>query len=70
MLNRAMYGTKDAALCIDLCCERTMEKLDYNIGVFNPCLSNILSKTSVYSDTATILRHLQHGLSSLNSRKS
>ena len=34
MLNRAMYGTQ----CFDSCCERTMEKLDYNIGVFNPCL--------------------------------
>ena len=38
MLNRALYGTKDAAQCFDLYCERTMEKLDYNIGVFNPCL--------------------------------
>ena len=40
MLNRAMYGTKDAAQCFDSYCERTMEKLDYNIGVFNPCLYN------------------------------
>ena len=38
MLNGAMYGTKDAAQCFDLHCERTVEKLDYNIGVFNPCL--------------------------------
>ena len=38
MLNRAMHGTKDAAQCFDSYCERTMEKLDYNIGVFNPCL--------------------------------
>ena len=38
MLNRAMYGRKDAAQCFDSYCERTMEKLDYNIGVFNPCL--------------------------------
>ena len=38
MLNRATYGTKDAAPCFDSYCERTMEKLDYNIGVFNPCL--------------------------------
>ena len=38
MLNRAMYGTKDAAQCFDSYCERTMEKLDYSIGVFNPCL--------------------------------
>ena len=38
MLNRAMYGTKDAAQCFDLYCDRTMEKLDYNIGVSNPCL--------------------------------
>ena len=38
MLNRAMYGTKDAAQCFDLYCERTNEKLDYNIGVFNQFL--------------------------------
>ena len=38
MLNRAMHGTKDAAQCFDLYCERTMEKLDYKIGVFNPRL--------------------------------
>ena len=38
VLNRATYGTKDAAPCFDSYCERTMEKLDYNIGVFNPCL--------------------------------
>ena len=38
MLNRAMYGTKDAAQCFDSYSERTMEKLDYNIRVFNPCL--------------------------------
>ena len=31
------YGTKDAAQGFDLYFERTMEKLDYNIGVFNPC---------------------------------
>ena len=37
MLNRAMYGTKDAVQCFDSYFERTMEKLDYNIGVFNPC---------------------------------
>ena len=36
MLNRAMYGTKDAAQCFDSYCERTMENLDYHIGVFNP----------------------------------
>ena len=38
MLTRAMYGTKDAAQRFDLYCERTMEKLDDRIGVFNPCL--------------------------------
>ena len=40
MLNRAMCGTKDAAQCLDLYCEWTMEKLDCSIGVFNPCLYN------------------------------
>ena len=38
MLNRTMYGTKDAAQCFDSYSERTMEKLDYNIAVFNLCL--------------------------------
>ena len=37
-LRRAVHGTKDAAQCFDSYCERMMEKLDYNIGVFNPCL--------------------------------
>ena len=36
--NRAMYETKDAAQCFDSYCERTMEKLDCGVGVFNPCL--------------------------------
>ena len=44
MLNRAMYGTKDAAKCFDSYCERTMEKLDCNIGVFTPCLYKHLVK--------------------------
>ena len=39
-LNRAMYGTKDAAQCVDLYCDRTMEQLGGCIGVFNPCLHN------------------------------
>ena len=51
MLNREMYGTKDAAQCFDLYCERTMEKLDYNIGVFNPCLYKHLVKD------ISVLRH-------------
>ena len=44
MLNRAMYGTKDAAQCFDSYCERTMDKLDHNIGVFNQCLYKHLLK--------------------------
>ena len=44
MINRAMYRTKDAAQCFDSYCERTMEKLDYSIGVFNPCLYKKLVK--------------------------
>ena len=51
MHNRAMYGTKDAAQCFDSYCERTMEKLDYNIGVFNPCLYKHLVKD------VSVLRH-------------
>ena len=48
---RAMYGTKDAAQCFDSYCERTMEKLDYHIGVFNPCLYKHLVKD------VSVLRH-------------
>ena len=44
MINRAMFRTKDAAQCLDSYCERTMEKLDYNIGVFSPCLYKKLAK--------------------------
>ena len=51
MLNRAMYGTKDAAQCFGLYCERTMEKLKCNIGVFNPCLYKHLVKG------ISVLRH-------------
>ena len=51
ILNRAMYGTKDAVQCFDRYCERTMEKLDYNIGVFNPCLCKHLAKD------ISVLRH-------------
>ena len=52
MLNRAMYGTKDAAQCFDLYCERTMEKLDHIIGVFNPRL---------YKNPVKDIRVLRHG---------
>ena len=51
MLDRAMYGTKDAAQCFDLYCER-MEKLDYSMGVFNPCL---------YKHAVKDIRVLRHG---------
>ena len=51
MLNRAMYGTKDAAPCFDSYCDRTMEKLDYHIGVINPCLYKHLVKD------VSVLRH-------------
>ena len=52
MLNLAMYGTKDAEQCFDSYCELTMEKLDFNIGVFNPCLYKHLVKD---------IRVLRHG---------
>ena len=51
MLNRAMYGKKDAAQCFDSYCERTMEKMDQNIGVFNPCLYKHPAKD------VSVLRH-------------
>ena len=42
MLNRAMYGTKDAAQCFDSFCERTMEKLDYNIeGLYKHLVKDV-----------------------------
>ena len=49
MLNRVKHGTKDAAQFFILYFERTMEKIDHNIGVLNLCVcANILPKTSVY----------------------
>ena len=63
MFNRAMYGTEDAAQCFDLCCERTMKKLDYNIGVFNPCLyKHPVKDISALRHTVTTLGRSQHGL--------
>ena len=38
LLDRAMYGTKDAAPHFDSYCERTMEQIGHHIGLFNPCL--------------------------------
>ena len=52
MLNCAMYGTKDAPHCFDLYFERTMKKLDYSCGVFNPCL---------YKHAVKDIRLLRHG---------
>ena len=51
MLNRAMNGTMEAAQCFDSYCEPTMEKLDYNIGVFNARLCKHLVKD------VSVLRH-------------
>ena len=68
MLNRAMYGTKDLAQCFDSYFERTMEKLDYKIGVFNPCFEQTSGQRRD-SDTVMILQHLRHGRRLRNSRK-
>ena len=38
ILRKAMYGTKDAAQCFDLACEKAMEQLGFKVGLFNPCL--------------------------------
>ena len=58
-----MYGTKDASQCFDLYCERSMEILDYNIGVFNPCLyKNLVKDISVFrhcDDFATLATRTQ-----------
>ena len=63
MVNRAIYGTKDAAQCFDSYCERTMEKLDCNVGVFNPCLyTHLVKDVSVLrhgDDFATLSTHTQ-----------
>ena len=51
LLNRAVDGTKDAAQCFDSCCERTMEQLNYRVGVFNPCLyRHAVNDISVFRD--------------------
>ena len=52
MLNRVMHGTKDAAQCFDMYCERTMEQLNYRVGVFNPCL---------YRRAVNDIRVIRHG---------
>ena len=49
MLNLAVCGTIDAGH--DLYCERTMEKLDYSFGIFNPCFYKHAVKD------ITVLRH-------------
>ena len=66
MLNRAMYGTKDAAQCFDSYCERTKEKLDYSIGLFNPCVYKHPIKDVSVLRHVMILRHLRHGLRARN----
>ena len=38
LLDKSMYGTKDAAQCFDVACENAMAKMGYTIGLFSPCL--------------------------------
>ena len=38
VLDKSMYGTKDAAQCFDVACENAMTKMGYTIGLFSPCL--------------------------------
>ena len=38
LLDKSMYGTKDAAQCFDVACENAMTKMGYTIGLFSPCL--------------------------------
>ena len=59
MLNRAKYGTKDAAQCFDLYCKRTCGEI---------WITAWECAIRACSDTATTLRRLQHGLTLLNSR--
>ena len=70
MLNRTMYGTKDAAQCFDMYCERTVQQLNYRVGVFNPCLyrhaGNDISEFRHGDDFWCLRRELRL----LNSRKS
>ena len=49
LFNRAMYGTKDVAQRSDMYCERTMDKLDDSIGVFNL----VLGHDDVFATLAT-----------------
>ena len=38
ILDKSMYGTKDAAQCFDLTVEEAMTVMGYSVGVFSPCL--------------------------------
>ena len=38
VLDKAMYGTKDAAQCFDVASENAMTALGYDTGKFSPCL--------------------------------
>ena len=51
LLDKSMYGTKDAAQCFDVACENAMAKMGYTIGLFSPCL--YLHKT----ENLAVFRH-------------
>ena len=51
LLDKSMYGTKDAAQCFDVACENAMAKMGYTIGLFSPCL--YLHKT----ENVAVFRH-------------
>ena len=40
VLDKAMYGTKDAAPCFDVASENAMTAMGYDTGKFSPCLDH------------------------------
>ena len=68
MLNRAMYGTKDAAQCFDLYCEPTMEKIGLQHWSVQPV--SVQTSCQRHQCTQTRRRFCQLGLKWLNARNS
>ena len=52
VLDKAMYGTKDAAQCFDVASENAMTALAHDAGKFSPCL---------YHSSAVAMSLFRHG---------
>ena len=52
VLDKAIYGTKDAARCFDVASENAMTAMGYDTGKFSPCL---------YNSSAVAMSVFRHG---------